>query len=419
MLLRLRARLHPLLSLVAWTMLSGFTQADDWPQWRGPQRDGISRETGLLRNWPAEGPRRVWLCDDVGLGYSGMAVVGETLYTLGAQGDVEYLFAVNVADGSVKWSTEIGPKLTNGWGDGPRSTPTVDGERVYALSGRGRLVCANANDGNLLWKTDLVADLGGKVPNWGYTESPLVDGDRVVCTPGGRQGAIAALDKQDGRVLWRSRDFTEPAQYASIVAADIHGVRQYVQLTQQKLVGLDAATGNVLWVADWPGKTAVIPTPIVRDNLVYVTSGYGVGCMLVSVGSDNAVTRIYENQVMKNHHGGVVLVGDHLYGHSDGAGWLCQDLGAGEVVWRERSALGKGCLTCADGMLYLQDEQRGEIVLIEASPSGWSEHGRFQLSPQTTQRSPKGKIWTHPTVANGRLYLRDQELLFCYDIAAK
>jgi outer membrane protein assembly factor BamB len=405
--------------LLTFTLLLSTGQGDDWPQWRGPQRDGISRETGLLKQWPTGGPSRLWLSDAVGLGYSGMAVVGDTLYTMGSHGDVERLTAVSVADGALKWSTDIGPTLSNGWGDGPRGTPTVDGDRVYTISGKGRLVCAAAADGKVLWQVELVGDLGGKTPNWGYTESPLVDGDRVVCTPGGRKGAIAAFNKLDGKLLWQSEEFTDGAQYASVISADLNGVRQYIQLTQQSLVGVNANTGAVLWKTDWPGKTAVIPTPILKDNHIYVTSGYGVGCMLVTIGLDNEVTKVYENQLMKNHHGGVILVGDHLYGYSDGLGWLCQDLMSGERVWNEKNALGKGCLTCADGMLYLQDERSGDIVLIEASPEGWAEHGRFTLEPQTEQRNPKGKIWTHPTVADGKLYLRDQELLFCFDVAAK
>ncbi len=393
--------------------------AADWPQWRGPDRNGLSQETGLLQDWPRSGLPREWLSRDVGLGYSGMAVVGDTLYTMGAFGDSERLLALNVADGTVKWSTDLGPKLTNGWGDGPRGTPTVEGDRVYAISGTGRLTCVSAADGSPLWHVGLVADLGGKIPNWGYTESPLVDGDRVLCTPGGGKGTIAALDKQTGQILWRSTGFTEGAQYASISAAEINGQRQYIQLTQQKLVGVSADSGDVLWTTDWPGKTAVIPTPIIRDNQVYVTSGYGVGCMLVSIGPDNAVTKVYQNQMMKNHHGGVVLLDEFIFGHSDQVGWLCQRFSDGEAEWRERSAVGKGAIAYADGRLYLQDEQKGEIVLIAASPAGWEEHGRFTLNPQTEQRSPKGKIWTHPVIANGKLFLRDQELLFCFDVKAK
>ena len=389
--------------------------ADNWPQWRGADRSDVSKETGLLKAWPAGGPKQLWINKDAGLGYAGFAVVGDTLYTMGLLGDREHLIALNVKDGTQKWSTAIGPVLKNDFGNGPRGTPTVDGDHVYALSGQGHLVCAKLAYGATVWKATM-ADLGGKTPGWGYTESVLVDADKVLCTPGGKQGAIAALDKRTGKVVWQSKDFTEPAHYSSIVPMEHAGKRQYVQLTEKKLVGLDAADGGVLWTSDWPGKTAVIPTPIVRDGHVYVTSGYGVGCKLVKLDEANKPTDVYQNTNMVNHHGGVVLVGDHLYGHSDKGGWTCQEFKTGKVVWAEPKKLDKGAVTAADGMLYLQGEKTGEVVLVEASPAGWSEKGRFKLTPQTEQRSKRGAIWTHPVVADGKLYLRDQELLFCFDV---
>jgi len=184
----------------------------------------------------------------------------------------------------------------------------------------------------------------------------------------------------------------------------------------QHVVGIAAKDGKQLWSSDWPGKTAVIPTPIYHDSHVYVTAGYGAGCKLVKIEPGNKATTVYENKVMKNHHGGVILVGDHLYGHSDGSGWVCQDFKTGNEVWSERSKLGKGAIACADGMLYCLDEGSGTVALIEASPKGWSEHGRFKLEPQTKIRSPQGRIWTHPVISNGKLYLRDQDLIYCYDI---
>ncbi|MEZ6058221.1 MAG: PQQ-binding-like beta-propeller repeat protein [Planctomycetaceae bacterium] len=399
-------------------LCSTTVSAADWPQWRGEHRDGLSSETGLLKEWPAEGPRKVWMSDVAGLGYAGIAVVGDTLYTMGAREDKEFLIAINAADGSEKWSLEMGPLLTNGWGDGPRGTPTVVGDHVYALSGQGHLHCAKVQDGTSVWSTKM-SEFGGKAPNWGYTESVLVDGDRVVCTPGGKQGAIVALNRKTGETLWQSKDFTEGAQYASITVVEFDGIRQYVQLTQQKLVGLNAETGAVVWQSDWNGKTAVIPTPIHNDGKVYISSGYGVGCKLVQLEADGKVSDVYVNQVMKNHHGGVILVGNHLYGYSDGPGWICQDFATGEMVWNEKNELGKGAIAYADGMFVLQDEGKGTIMLIEASPEGWKPHGKFTLAPQTTKRNPKGKIWTHPTISNGKLYLRDQELLFCFDITQK
>jgi outer membrane protein assembly factor BamB len=259
-------------------------------------------------------------------------------------------------------------------------------------------------------------DLGGSTPGWGFSESVLVDGDRVLCTPGGSQGAVAALDKTTGKLLWQSKEFTDAAQYASIVPAEIHGKRQYVQLTMKSLAGIAAEDGKLLWKSPWPGQTAVVPTPIVRGDLIYITSGYGVGSKLVHVSEKLSASDRWSNKVMKNHHGGVILVGEHVYGHSDGAGWVCQDFKSGEMVWSERRKLGKGAVACAGGRLYCLDESDGTVVLIEASPESWKEHGRFRLDPQSEVRSSRGRIWTHPVISSGRLYLRDQDLVYCYDV---
>ncbi len=391
---------------------------EDWPQWQGPERTNISAETGLLGAWPEDGPKQVWVSRAGGLGYSGMAVVGDTIYTMGARDDAEFLIALDVASGKEKWSSQVGQLLTNRWGDGPRCTPTIDGDRVYALSGQGVLVCANTDDGNIRWQST-ANSLGGKKPNWGYCESVLIDGDHVVWTPGGKKGAVAAMNKMTGDPVWQSEGFTDGAQYASITIAQIHGQRQYIQLVMKQLVGIDAKTGERLWQTDWSGRTAVIPTPIHHDGRVYISSGYGAGCKQISIDAKNEVTEVFVNGVMKNHHGGVVRLGEHLYGYSDGPGWTCQRWEDGEKVWAEKGKLGKGSLTYADGRLYLLDERRGNVVLLDPNPDGWSEKGRFTLSPQTELRKPSGRIWTHPTVANGRLYLRDQELIMSYDISSK
>jgi outer membrane protein assembly factor BamB len=262
-------------------------------------------------------------------------------------------------------------------------------------------------------------ELKGKIPNWGYCESVLVDGPRVVCTPGGGDGALAALNKETGEVIWRSQETKDGAQYASIIPAVVHGQQQYIQLFQQNVAGFSPEDGKTLWTAPFPGRVAVIPTPIVHDDSVFVTCGYGVGCERIKINAENKPEEAYFNKNMKNHHGGVVLVGDYIYGQSDGTGWMCMDFKSGEVVWNEKSALGKGCVTYADGMLYCVDEGNGEVALVEASPKEWSEHGRFKLEPQTKRRSPKGRVWTHPVVSNGKLYLRDQDILACYNVKAE
>lgn len=390
-------------------------QAADWPTFRGEKRDGLSTESGLLKEWPESGPQKVWTSKDAGLGYSGFAVIGDRLYTMGADDSTEYMIALDAGTGQKIWQAAVGARLSNGWGDGPRSTPTVSGDLIVGLGGKGGLFCVNAADGSVLWSTDMIA-LGGKIPKWGYSESPLVDGDKVLCTPGGDQGTVVAFDLKSGKKLWQSTEVTEGAHYSSIVPIDHFGKKQYLQLTQNKVFGLDAV-GKLQWQADWPnGRTAVIPTPIYDNGHVYVTSGYKAGCMLIKVDASNNVSKVYDNLLMQNHHGGVIKFGEHIYGNTSGRGWICQDMMTGEVVWYEKSKLKKGAIAYADGMFYCLDETNGTCVLIEASTKGWSEHGRFVLDPQTQQRSIKGKVWTHPVIANGRLYLRDQEIVCCYDI---
>lgn len=398
-------------ALFALTLSTTF--AADWPQWRGPNRDDNSTETGLLKQWPAEGPRRAWLFDKAGMGYAGFSIAKGKLFTLGTRDGKEILLALDANTGQELWATPVGDILTNGWGDGPRSTPTVDGDRVYAMSGQGNLVCASVADGKLVW-TKSMKELGGKTPGWGFTESPLVDGKLVLCTPGGDQGTMAALDKMTGNVVWQCADITEGAQYSSIVPATIGGKKQYVQLVMQTLFGVDAATGKLIWSSPWSGKTAVIPTPIVKGDEVFISSGYGVGSKKVKVEGSGA-TDVFLTKDLQNHHGGVILVKDHVFGHSDRSGWTCLAFSDGSVKWADNK-LGKGAIAYADGMFYCLEEKSGAVVLIEASTDGFKESGRFKLDPQAANRNPKGRIWVHPVIANGKLYLRDQEFIYCYDV---
>lgn len=398
--------------------LTSSISAGDWPQWRGPDRTDVSSETGLLKQWPEGGPPVKWLFKDAGFGYSGFAIVDGRLYTMGAKDGKEFLLCLSDDDGAELWRVETGDQLANNWGDGPRGTPSVDGEFVYAIGANGDIVCAKWDDGSIVWHKKM-QDFGGEVPNWGYTESPLVDGNKLICTPGGEQGTVLALDKKTGEKIWQSADLKDPAHYASTIVVEHNGIRQYIQLTEKSVAGINAESGAVVWRADWPGRVAVIPTPIFRDGHVYVTSGYGVGCNLFRIDENNQAHEVYGDdakKLMKNHHGGVVLIGDHIYGHSDSVGWVCQEFATGKQVWRERDALDKGAVSAADGMLYCIDEREGNVALVEATPEGWKEKSRFTLTPQTEIRDPDGRIWTHPVIANGRLYLRDQDLIFCFDI---
>lgn len=397
----------------------------DWPQWLGPDRDNISKETGLLKEWPTEGPPQVWMVRTVGFGYAGPSIADGKIFILGSVDAETYLMALNESDGSQLWATKIGDDYKNGWGDGPRSTPTVDGDRVYAMAATGTLICCKVDDGEELWRVSM-QEMGGSIPQWGYAESPLVDGDLVICTPGGPQGSVAALDKMTGSIKWQSEGMTEGAQYSSVQTAAPGGNKQYVQLLEKKVFGVDPANGSVVWQQDWPGRVAVIPTPVINGDQVYVSTGYGVGCRLIDLSPlpGEEPTIVYDTEdragkVMKSKHDGLVLVDGYLYGYSDGAGWTCQEFETGKRIWNEKGKLGKGSIGYADGKLYCLTEKSGEVVLIDATPDGWQEHGRFTLSPQTEFRNPKGGIWCHPVIANGKLYLRDQELFFAFDVEEK
>jgi outer membrane protein assembly factor BamB len=395
-----------------------FTNAEDWPQWRGPNRDGKSGDINLLKKWSSNGPTLVWKTTGLGKGFSSVSVIGNRLYCMGDLGDGSYLLALSANDGKILWSTKVGRAGKVGSGSnsfaGPRSSPTVDGNLIFTVNQWGELSCVSAESGKKLWHRDFEKDFGGSMPRWGFSESPLVDGNQVVVTPGGPKGAMVALNKQSGEVIWQSQDFTDEAHYASIVIAEVNGVRQYVQLTAEHVVGISPPDGKVLWKTARRGRTAVIPTPIVNANYVYVTSGYNIGSHLFKVISNNSIfnaEQVYANNDMTNQHGGVVKVGDYLYGYSDSKGLACQNFLTGEVVWSERQKINKCAVSFADGMLYCREERSGTLILVEAVHTGFSEKGRLQPPDRSDARA-----WPHPTVANGKLYLRDQNLLFCYDV---
>jgi outer membrane protein assembly factor BamB len=388
----------------------------DWPQWRGPTPDNHSPDTGLLKEWPKDGPPLAWKASGIGRGYSSVSVGDKRIYTMGDAADGGYVHALALDGGKKLWSTKVG--RPGGNYPGTRSTPTLDGDRVYALGQWGDLVCLEADTGKLVWQKNLEKDFGGKMMSgWGYAESVLVDGDKVVCTPGGPKGTILALNANTGEVVWRTKDFTDDAAYSSLVPTEIGGVRQYVQLTDASVVGVAADSGKVLWRADRKGETAVIPTPVVYNEYVFVTSGYGVGCNLFRVtpgqGGKFSVKQVYANKDLTNHHGGVVRVGDFVYG-TDERQLVCMNLLTGKVAWKDRS-VGKGSIVFADGMLYVRGEgNEGTVALVEATPDGYREKGRFDQPDRSSERS-----WPHPVVAGGKLYLRDQDLLLCYDVKGK
>ena len=382
---------------------------DDWPQWRGPNRDGLSRETGLLSSWPAGGPAIVWKATGLGAGYSTVTVDGGRIFTLGAARDIEYLVALDARTGKELWRTRIGRRYENNRGDGPRGAPTVDGARVYALGGNGDLACVEAATGKVVWHVNLLSRFSAGNIGWGISESPLVLSDRVLVNAGGRGGSLVALGKKDGSTLWASE--SDEAGYSSAVVADIRGVGQAVFFTGERVLGVRVDDGSVLWsYRRVSNRTANVATPIVRGNFVFVSSDYGTGCALLEIQGDATgmtAREVYFHQDMKNHHSSSVLVDDTLFGFSSSI-LTALDFTTGKILWRDRS-VGKGSLVVADGRLYLFGEN-GVAGLAEATRAGYRESGRFELK---TSGSP---TWSHPVVANAKLYLRDQDTLYCYDV---
>jgi len=408
-------KIFPLLALLA-VQTTTIAIADDWPQWRGADRDGICKEKGLLAEWPKDGPALAWKTEGLGNGFSSIAVVGGRLFTLGDLEDGSYAMALSEKDGSPIWKTKIGDSGGHRKYPGTRSTPTVDGGQVFVLNQYSDIVCLDAKSGDLVWSKNLESDFGGKMMSgWKYSESPLVDGDRVVCTPGGKKGTLLALDRKTGKKIWQTSDWTDSAGYSSVIIATIHGVRQYVQLTGSSVAGVDPESGKVLWKAKRQGKTAVITTPVVDGDIVFVTSGYGVGCNGFKVSKKGAMwttEELYANKEIANHHGGVVLVDGHVYG-ATGSTLRCVEIEDGEGVLNERSA-GKGAILYIGDDRFILRTENGPVALIEASPDGMKEVSKFE-QPERSDH----KAWPHPVVANGKLYLRDQGLLLCYDVTRK
>ncbi|MHB8864574.1 MAG: outer membrane protein assembly factor BamB family protein [Pirellulaceae bacterium] len=397
-------------------------QGADWPQWRGPDRNGISQETGLLAEWPPEGPTLVWQVQDLGGGYSTPSVVGSHLCLLGNQGTSdEFVEARTTADGQKVWSTRIGkvgnPDQRPNY-PAARSTPTIVGDHLYALGSDGDMVCLETQSGKVQWQRNVRTDFGGQAGEWAYAESPLVDGDVVVCTPGGAEATLVALNRLTGAVVWKcALPGGDPAGYASIIVVESEGVKQYVQFLGKGLVGVEAATGKFLWRYDRTGTgPANIQTPLAQDTFVY-SGGARSGGALVRLTTEQGQVRadeVYFDMGLPTGIGGVIQVGPNLFGAS-GAGVLCIDFRSGKTLWTSRSP-GPGSFCYADGRLYFHGEN-GDVALIEPTPDEYREHGRF--TPPNQPDRGTSKAWSYPVVAHGRLYIRDLNALWCYNVKAE
>ncbi len=395
-------------------------QAADWPQWRGPERNGISQEKGLLAEWPKEGPRLNWQVKDLGDGYSTPSIVGDHIYLIANKGiQDENALALSVNDGRVIWTQrlgKVGPNTKQMPYPGARSTPTADGDRLYALGSDGDLVCLDAKTGQIHWQKSLRKDFGGVPGMWAYSESPLIDGDVLVCTPGGKTATIVALDKNSGKTIWKAPlPEADQAAYASPIVVTVGGIKQYVQFLQKGLAGVDASTGKLLWRYDKTAKSlANIPTAVAYQNYIYSASGRG-GCGVVELkAKDHEIEAepVYFNMKLPNAIGGSVEVGGFLYGTSTG-GLQCVDFITGTQKWQNRG-IGVGSICYADGRLYLHAENTGEVALVECSSNGYHERGRF--SPPNPPEKRKGKAWSYPAIANGTLYIYDFGTLWSYNV---
>jgi outer membrane protein assembly factor BamB len=398
-----------------------------WPTWRGLNRDGGSSESGLLSRWPQGGPKLLWKAGNLGQGFSSLSIDDGRIFTMGDRDGGQFVIALDLDSGKELWSTRIGDEWEPGGYAGPRCTPTVDGNLVYVLGPHGDLVCLQAATGKEVWHRSMQKDFFGQMHSgWGYSESPLVDGNKLVCTPGGSEAGIVALDKKTGREIWRSAippfdgAGSPGAAYSSIVVSKGAGVRQYLQLMGQGVVGVDADSGKFLWgYGRIANRTANIPTPLVSGDYVFCSSGYGAGAALLKLspaGGGVQADEVYfiDGKDFQNHHGGMILLGDYVYaghGHNKGAP-TCLEWKTGKTVWRHNRGPGTGssAVSFADGNLYFRF-QDGVMALVGATPDKYEEKGTFAI-PGVEQPS-----WSHPVIAGGKLYLREQDALYCYDVS--
>lgn len=391
----------------------------DWPQWRGPNRDGKSTETGLLKEWPEGGPKLVWQVKDIGDGYSTPSVVGDRLYLISNRGiEDEFVQALSAADGKQIWQQHIGKVGTNTGPQypGSRSTPTVDGDLLYALGSDGDLACLEISTGAVRWTKSLRNDFGGKPGAWAYSESPLIDGEVLIIAPGGADATVVALAKKTGDLVWKCPlPEADDAAYSSAIVIEVGGVKQYVEFLSKGLVGIDAATGKSLWRYEKTaqGSAANIPTPVAADNYVYSAGGRTGGGLVQLSLNDGTFTaeQLYFAQKLPNSIGGSIKIDDYLYGTSSGS-LLCVDYVSGEIKWQGKS-VAPGALCYAEGRLYLHGE-KGDVALIEATPEEFREKGKF--TPVDQPDRGRSNAWCYPVIANGKLYLRDVGTVWCYDV---
>lgn len=384
----------------------------DWNQFRGPRRDNLSPESGLADKWPEGGPELLQTISGIGEGYASVSLVGELMYTMGNVDGGEQVIAMNRKTGEIIWKTRNGDEYREGQGNGPRGTPTVIDGMVYSLGGNGDLSCIKADNGEMVWQVNILKAFGGGNITWGISESVLIDDGKVICSPGGSDATVVALDAKSGKVIWKSRVPEQPAaSYASPIAMTIGKIKQYVIFTSKGICGVRADDGEPLWGQNASSNgTANCATPLIFDNYVFSSSDYGTGAELVQLipsGKEVQAKQVYFTKDMKNHHGGMVLLDGYVFG-SNGDMLSCVELKTGNPAWRERSM--KGSVVYADKKIVFRNEN-GPVVLLAADSQKYTELGRFD-QPERSNRP----AWAHPVIADGKLYLRDMDKLLVYNL---
>lgn len=380
--------------------------ADDWPQWRGPNRNGVSDEKGLITTWPEEGPQVLWRIA-IGDGFSAISVAHGNVYTMWTEGDDEFLYCLDASTGDKLWQFRVGPVFKEDHGDGPRSVPTIENEMVYIVGSNGHFHAVHAIRGNPIWSHDLVREYGTVIPRWGYSCSPLIERNLVILDVGGKTGhAFIAFEKKNGQVIWRSH--TDKLTYSSPMAFTISGRRQIIFFNESGLHAVSPENGEVLWHYKWE-ETINIATPIfIAPDKIFISSSYGKGAVLLKITNRDgrfAIEPIWNNDTMRNHFNSSVLAGNYLYGF-DNAVLKCIAADTGEQKWLKRR-LGKGSLIYADGQFIVLSE-RGKLILIEANSDQYIETASFQIL--------KGRCWTPPSFSDGRLFLRNRVEIVCLNM---
>ena len=391
----------------------GTANAAAWPQFRGPSRDGTSAETGLMKQWPEAGPVELWSCEGLGEGYSSLAVVDGVVYTCGMIKGQGCLFAID-SQGKVKYRVNYGPEWDKaGNSPGTRTTPTIDSDRLYLMSGQGRIVCYNAADGKRIWYVDTLEKFGGENIRWGIAESVLIDGDKAICTPGGKDATVVALNKMTGETIWTSKGLSQLSAYCSPMLVERGGKRLILTLVEKALAGIDANTGQVYWTVPHEvsyGIQAV--SPLCKDGMVFVSNGYRHGSVGFALSGDGtSAEQKWAEKSLDIHHGGAVLVDGKIHGSSTKGEWICLDLATGKAAFSDK-LVGKGSVIYVDGMLYGYGEN-GQVGLIRIKPDGYESVSSFQI------KQGGGEHWAHPAISDGRLYIRHGDVLMCHDIKAR